>query len=173
MQTKEKNEISIAQTPFRPADDSTADFVLQTSDGVRFWLCKAVVARALSSIFKDLFSVPHPPQDLIAVSDETDSDRVDDKPVVRVLENAAVVDAFVRCCYPLPRPALAVAIVGALHAAGEKYNTDAVCTHARHEVARYALQNEHCYHAYLLARQFNMPEEIHTAARQTLHMPKQ
>ncbi|KAF7794160.1 hypothetical protein EIP86_005291 [Pleurotus ostreatoroseus] len=176
MPPREQPLIRIAESPFRPEDDPTADFVLQTSDKVRFWLCKAVLARA-SPIFKDMFTVPHPPQAAAAAAAaanaNADDDYVDGKPIVRVTEKAAVVDPFVRCCYPVARPVLDSKLLTAMYEAGEKYEADGVRAYARQEVARRALEPEHCLRAYLVAYRFGMTEEMKTAARQTINVPKQ
>ena len=134
MQVKDKAETSIAKSPFRPGDDPTADFVLHTSDNVRFWLCKAVVARA-SPIFKDMFSVPHPPQDPSATNNELNSEYVDGKLVVRVTEDAAIVNVFMRCCYPVLRPVLDAAQLTTMLELSDKYDAVAVRGYARQEVA--------------------------------------
>ncbi|KAF7794161.1 hypothetical protein EIP86_005292 [Pleurotus ostreatoroseus] len=173
MQTKDKPEVRISQPPFHREGDAFADFILQTSDDVRFWLCKAVVARA-SPIFKDMFSMPRPSQGpTVTSSEDPDSEYLDGKPIVHVTEQAALIDVFMRCCYPLQRPALDALQLTEAYEMGEKYDADAVRGYVRQEVARYALQTEHCLRAYLIAYRCDMKEEMLVAAKQTLNVPKQ
>ncbi|KAF7794162.1 hypothetical protein EIP86_005293 [Pleurotus ostreatoroseus] len=159
---------SIASHPFRPHDDPTADFVLQTSDNVRFWLCKAVVSRA-SPVFNDLFDVPQPSR--TSAADGPD-EYIDNKPIVRMTEDAAILDVFMRCCYPIARPEIDPTMLGNLYAIGEKYEAEAVCAYARQEIARCSLHPKHCLRAYLVAYRFGLTKEVHAAAKQIIQAHK-
>ncbi len=163
--------IFAAYSPFRSGDDPAADFVLQTSNGVRLWLCKEVVSRA-SPVFRDMFNIPQPPPAPDADQDGPDSDYVGGKPVVRIAEEANVIDVLIRCSYLMRQRSILPEELTAVYEAGQKYDVDAVRGYARQEVARYALQTEYCVRAYLIAYRFEWERETKMAARQSLNVPK-
>lgn len=166
-------ELSIlaAYQPFRSGDDPTADFVLETSNGVRYWLRKDAVSRG-SSVFHDMLSVPQPPPAPDAPQDGPNSDYIDGKPVVRIAEKAHAIDVFLRFCYIIQQRPLRPEDLTAVYEAGDKYDVEAVRGYARQEVARFALQTDYCVRAYLIAYRFGWKDELKLAAKQSLNLPK-
>ncbi|KAK7036360.1 BTB domain-containing protein [Favolaschia claudopus] len=73
----------IPQSPF---DDTDADAILTSSDGVDFRVYRVILS-LLSPIFKDLFRLPQPPG----------SPQV---PSIHMAENAVTLDRVLRFCYP-------------------------------------------------------------------------
>ncbi|KAJ6540451.1 hypothetical protein B0H19DRAFT_1239718 [Mycena capillaripes] len=78
------DSLDFCQTP--PFNDPAADVILSSSDGVDFRVYRLVLS-LLSSVFKDMFSVPQP-QDDPAV------------PSITMAESAVVLDGVLRFCYP-------------------------------------------------------------------------
>ncbi|KAJ3544088.1 hypothetical protein NM688_g5779 [Phlebia brevispora] len=163
MQAPAARSRKLAQAPF---NDSDADFVLETSDKVTFRLLSHIMSRA-SPIFHDMLGVPHP-----SAADASPSDYVDGKPVVRVTEDSKIMDAFLRCCYPVPHSTLGIEQLVAVYTAGDKYAVEAVKRHVVNELSRYIPQTEHSLRAYLLACHFGLRDEMERAAKQTLEMRK-
>jgi hypothetical protein len=83
-----------AISPLEPSDASDANLVIRSSDLVNFKVHKPVLAVA-SPFFKDLLSLPQPP----------DSESVDGIPVVQLSEDSGLLSTLVSMLYPL-RPVI-------------------------------------------------------------------
>jgi BTB/POZ domain len=77
-------------SPLNPSDASDANLVIRSSDFVNFKVHKLVLAVA-SPFFKDLLSLPQPP----------DSESVDGLPVVQLSEDSDLLSTLVSMLYPL------------------------------------------------------------------------
>ncbi|KAJ3544090.1 hypothetical protein NM688_g5782 [Phlebia brevispora] len=151
-----------------PFDDSDADIVLQTSDNVTFRIHSLLLSK-VSSVFRDMLTVPHPP----ATSDTSNPEYVDGMPVVRVTEDSGTMDAFLRCCYPVPNPTLYIWDFAAIYRAADKYDVEAVKQHVARELSRYIPQTDYCLFAYVLACHFGLRDKARRAARQTLEIKRE
>ncbi|KAJ7484958.1 hypothetical protein B0H11DRAFT_1914381 [Mycena galericulata] len=78
--------------PRTPFDDSSADVILRSSDGIDFHVHRVVLSLA-SSFFKEMFSLPQP-------SSEPDI------PTISMSESAVVLDRALRFWYPGAEPVL-------------------------------------------------------------------
>jgi BTB/POZ domain len=85
---------SIAEAPF---DDTAADIVLRSCDGVDFCVYKIVLALA-SPFFKDMFSLP-----VTTAMEQTDCKS---PPVIDLSEHSQTVDRLLRLCYPISDPVI-------------------------------------------------------------------
>ena len=74
-----------------PFNDTLADAILCSSDGVGFKVFKADLIRS-SPFFRDMFSLPQP------VSSIDPNSYIDGLPVVVLSESGVVLDALLRCC---------------------------------------------------------------------------
>jgi hypothetical protein len=90
-QSPESLPPKLANAPF---DDSRADLVLRSSDGVNFRVFKSILSLA-SPIFADMFSLPSPP---------ASQNSSEDPPVTLLPEDAETLDMALRHCYPVPSP---------------------------------------------------------------------
>ncbi|KAJ3518777.1 hypothetical protein NM688_g9392 [Phlebia brevispora] len=116
-----------------------------------------------------MLAVPQPP----GTDPSTAIEHLDGKPVVRVTEDGNTMDAFLRCCYPVPNPALDISQLAAVYGAGDKYDVEAVKKHAVSELSHYVSQTDDSLRAYVLACHFGLRAEARRAARQTLEMRKE
>ena len=92
-----------------------ADIILRSADGQEFRVHKSMLSIA-SPVFRDMFTFPQPP------SPEPSS-----IPVVDMSEAGNVLDVFLRCLYPVSKPAIEdFGLLEALIAAAEKYETEVV-----------------------------------------------
>ena len=85
-----QSRINPAISPLEPSDASDANLVIRSSDLVNFKVHKVVLAVA-SPFFKDLLSLPQPP----------DSESVDGLPVVQLSESSGLLSTLVSMMYPL------------------------------------------------------------------------
>ncbi|TDL26728.1 hypothetical protein BD410DRAFT_532428 [Rickenella mellea] len=93
--------------PTPPFDeDPKADFILESAEGHRFRVVKAILIHA-SPVFETLLSLPQPP--VVAVSSSNDhwEQQLDGGlPVVKVTESSRTLDTLLRICYPITSPHL-------------------------------------------------------------------
>ena len=96
-------------------DMTDADVILRSADGQEFRTHKSTLSIA-SPVFNNMFMFPQPP------STEPTS-----LPVVDMCEIGNVLDAFLRCLYPVAKPVVKdLELLEALVAAAKKYETDVV-----------------------------------------------
>jgi hypothetical protein len=92
-----------------------ADVILRSADGRKFPSHKIVLS-LVSPVFRDMFSLPQPPSPGPAPI-----------PVVDVCEAGKVLDMFLQCLYPLPKPTVDdFELMEALIVAADKYETKVV-----------------------------------------------
>ena len=92
-----------------------ADIILRSADGQEFRVHKSMLSIA-SPVFRDMFTFPQPP-----------SPGPSSIPVVDMYEAGNVLDAFLRCLYPVPKPVIEdFGLLEALIAAAEKYEAGVV-----------------------------------------------
>ena len=92
-----------------------ADVILRSVDGQEFHVHKSMLS-ITSPVFRDMFTLPQPP-----------SPGPSSIPVVDMCELGNVLDLFLRCLYPVSRPAVEdLGLLEALLTAAEKYETDVV-----------------------------------------------
>ena len=136
-----------------------ADVILQSSDLISFRVHKSTMAIS-SPFFKDLFSLPQPP----------DGKVVDGLPVVHVPEDAEVLHSLFTLLYPIPS-----VVPGsyektlALLAASQKYNMDTISSSVRREMV--LPTTKAAFHAYAFTSSKQLIPEVETAARLTLDHP--
>ncbi|KAI0369221.1 hypothetical protein BV20DRAFT_418470 [Pilatotrama ljubarskyi] len=103
--SRQEQDIRAAGPPF---DNSAADTVLQSSDGVQFHVHSIIVAEA-SEVFAGMFTIPLPPLQPGVDSSSSSSDpdvSADGRPVARLEEDSRTLDSLLRLCYPVPDPQL-------------------------------------------------------------------
>ena len=92
-----------------------ADIILRSADGQEFRVQKSILSIA-SPVFRDMFTFPQPP-----------SPEPSPIPVVDMYEAGNVLDVFLRCLYPVPKPVIKdFGLLEALIAAAEKYEAGVV-----------------------------------------------
>ena len=145
-------------------DISGADVILQSSDHAKFLVHKAILASS-SPVFRDMFSLPQPPN----------SGPVDGLPVVDISEDAELVRSLVTLLYPIPSeiPTSWDRILALLSAA-QKYDMGAVQASIRGEVIRRklpALDGTQVFRAFAIASNSRLLPEMNMAASLTLDSP--
>ena len=83
-------------TPSHPFDLPDADITLRSVDNVDFHVHKAILSVA-SSVFRDMFSLPPPPDDTPLASP---------RPFVSLTEDSKTLEQLLRFCYPINKPPL-------------------------------------------------------------------
>jgi hypothetical protein len=78
-------------SPLEPFDVPDANLIIRSSDFVDFRVHKPVLAM-VSSVFKDLLSLPQP----------SDSESDDDLPVVQLPEDSELLHSLFSIIYPVP-----------------------------------------------------------------------
>ena len=145
-------------------DSSEADVIVRTSDQTSFLVHKSVLASS-SWVFRDMFTLPWPPN----------NEMIDGLPVVDISEDAELVRSLITILYPIPSdiPASHDRIL-ALLATAQKYDMDAVQSSIRAEVIRrppLALNKTQAFRAYAIASRSGLTPEMDMAARRTLDQP--
>lgn len=137
-------------------DACDADVILRSSDDIDFRVYRCILSEA-SPFFKDLFTLPQPPQK------ETDI------PIIDVSEEAAILGTLLRLIYPGMDPVLdSLDVVSAALAVAMKYEAvRAIETLRRHLVSPSYLQ-ESPLRIYAIACRFDLDEEARIASRFTL-----
>ncbi|KAF8258251.1 hypothetical protein EI94DRAFT_1155013 [Lactarius quietus] len=142
-----------------------ADVILQSSDLVNFRVHRPILA-ASSPFFKDLFSLPQPP--------EPDHE-VDGLPVVQLSEDAEVLNSLVTMLYPVP-PEIPDSVdhILTLLSACQKYDMTTVQSSIRAEVGRRGLLSQTgagSFRLFAAACRKRLIPEMKAAARLTLGYP--
>ena len=177
------SKFSLFLTTSKPFVVPDANFIIRSSDNVNFQVHKSVLALA-SPFFKDLLSLPQP----------SDSETVDDLPVVQLSESSELLNCLVSILYPV-RPVkpksyakvvylvcdLTAAIANFftqkvlyLLAACQKYEMASVQSSIRAEVDRGEFplpKGAEAFRAYAIASANALIPEMESAARLTLDQP--
>lgn len=150
-----ENKAHDADPPF---DNSTADFVLRSADRVNFRVHKIVLSLA-SSVFESMFSLPdskHPEQELLGGI-----------PVIDLVESSAVIDSFLRLCYPTPDPIfLSLSSLLPVYDAIDKYALDSVALPVTKALVQCAPQDPMTAYAFGCAHRLH--DLVKVAARELL-----
>lgn len=145
-------------------DISGADVILQSSDHAKFLMHKAILASS-SPVFRDIFSLPQPPN----------SGLVDGLPVVDISEDAGLVGFLITFLYPIPsKIPTSWDRTLALLSAAQKYDMGAIQASIRGEVARRklpALDGTQAFRAFAIASNSRLLPEMKMAASLTLDSP--
>jgi hypothetical protein len=140
-----------------------ADVIIQSCDDVNFRVHRMMLASS-SQVFRDMFSLPQP------------SNKVENGlPVVKVSEDAELVQALITVMYPIPSeiPGSYDRII-ALLAASQKYDMPAVQYSIRTEVSHRRLtaqSSDQAFRAYAIASKNSLSPETGTAMHLTLDYP--
>lgn len=150
-----ENKAHDADPPF---DNSTADFVLRSADRVNFRVHKIVLSLA-SSVFESMFTLPdskHPEQELLGGI-----------PVIDLVESSAVIDSFLRLCYPTPDPIfLSLSSLLPVYDAIDKYALDSVALPVTKALIQCAPQDPMTAYAFGCAHRLH--DLVKVAARELL-----
>ncbi|KAH9009131.1 hypothetical protein EDB85DRAFT_2163220 [Lactarius pseudohatsudake] len=141
-----------------------ANIIVRSSDGVDFRVHKPVLAVS-SLFFKDLLSLPQPPDD----------EHVDSLPVIQLSEDADLLNSLVSLLYPLsPVIPSSYEKVFALLAACQKYDMESVQSNIRDwiKLGRFPGPVEaEAFRACAIAGSMGLDPELEDAARLTLRYP--
>ena len=145
-------------------DMANADIIIQSCDFINFRVHKLVLSLS-SPFFDDMFSLPQP----------SDQDVVDGLPVVRLSEDAEVLNCLLTMSYPIPsvipnsyNKTLMVLV------ASRKYEMDGVQSRIRADIQGKNLPmptGVATFHAYAMASIGGLSPEKETLARLTLDFP--
>ena len=145
-------------------DMANADIIIQSCDFINFRVHKLVLSLS-SPFFNDMFSLPQP----------SDQDVVDGLLVVRLSEDADVLNRLLTMLYPIPSmiPNPYDKTLRLL-AASQKYEIDGVQSRIRAEIQGKNLPmptGAATFHAYVIASIGGWSSERETLARLTLNFP--
>jgi hypothetical protein len=143
---------------------ANADIIIQSCDFINFRVHKLVLSLS-SPCFGDMFSLPQP----------SDQEDIDGLPVVRLSEDADVLNCLLTMLYPIP------SIIPnsynktlMLLAASQKYDMDGIQSRIRAEMQSKKLPmptGPATFHAYAIASLGGLSPEKETLARLTLDFP--
>jgi hypothetical protein len=141
-----------------------ADVVIQSRDLVAFPVRKSTLAMS-SPFFNDMFRLPQP----------SDNEMVDGLPVVRLSEDAEVLNSLLTMLYPIPPviPDSYEKLLASL-AASEKYDMANVQPRIRAEIQSRTLPTPTAaaaFRAYAISSRGGLPSAMETSARLTLNFP--
>ena len=145
-------------------DITDANIILRSSDQVDFRVCKSVLAMS-SPFFKDLLSLPQPPDDEL----------IDGLPVIQLSEDASLLDILVSLLYPTsPVIPSSYEKVFALLAACQKYDMASVQSTVRAAIKLGTFPapvEAEAFSAYAIASSLGLVPEMESTARLTLGYP--
>jgi hypothetical protein len=167
VQERDDSEARIrsSMSPVEPVDIPDANLIIRSSDLVNFRVHKSLLAMA-SPFFKDLLSLPNPPDD----------EFVDGLPVIQLSEDAELLNSLVAMLYPI-RPAIPESYDKVLYllAACQKYDMDSVQSSIRAEVDRGVfpalVAAADVFRAYAIASTNKLTPEMKKTARLSLAHP--
>ncbi|KAI9441871.1 hypothetical protein H4582DRAFT_1421708 [Lactarius indigo] len=145
-------------------DMPDASIIVRSSDQATFRVHKSVLAMS-SPFFKDLLSLPQPPDDEL----------VDGLPVIQLSEDAGLLNSLISLLYPIPHVVpSSYEKVFALLAACQKYDMESVQSHIRLEIKHGtfpAPAKAEGFSACAIAGSLGLDPELEDAARLTLGSP--
>ncbi|KAJ7836204.1 hypothetical protein B0H13DRAFT_2107369 [Mycena leptocephala] len=145
-------------TPSPPFDNTSADVILRSSDGIDFHVHRLVLSLA-SSVFKDMFTFPQPNSEPAV-------------PTVPVSESAVVLDMALRFWYPGAEPPVVQTLDElrqTLEALVMKYDMQFVVPVAKKELRAY-LENDPVA-VFAIACRLEWEDIALEAARESLRLP--
>ncbi|KAH9010892.1 hypothetical protein EDB85DRAFT_2125685, partial [Lactarius pseudohatsudake] len=145
-------------------DIPDANIIVRSSDQVNFPVHKTLLAMS-SSFFKDLLSLPQPPDDEL----------VDGLPVIQLSEDADLLNSLISLLYPIP-PVIPSSYekVFALLAACQKYDMESVQSNIRAGIKLGTFPapvEAEAFRACAIARGMGLAPELENAARLTSGLP--
>ncbi|KAH9036295.1 hypothetical protein EDB84DRAFT_1560957 [Lactarius hengduanensis] len=163
---KEEPTSENSDLPFVPLflDIPDANIIVRSSDKVDFHVRKSLLAMS-SPFFKDLLSLPQPPDDEL----------VDGLPVIQLSEDADLLNSLVSLLYPIP-PVIPDSYekVFALLAACQKYDMESVQSNIRAGIKLGTFPapvEAEAFRACAIAGSMGLAPELENAARLTLGRP--
>ncbi|KAH9053907.1 hypothetical protein EDB87DRAFT_1689686 [Lactarius vividus] len=159
-------ENSESDPPSMPSflDIADANSIVRSSDKVNLRVHKSVLAMS-SPFFKDLLSLPQPPDDHL----------VDGLPVIQLSEDADLLNSLISLLYPVsPIIPGSYEKVFALLAACQKYDMESVQSNIRDgiKLGRFPAPVEaEAFRAYAIAGSLGLSPELENAAHLTLRYP--
>jgi hypothetical protein len=153
-------------SPLDNLDMSDANIIIQSCDLVNFRVHQRTLAMS-SPFFDDMFSLPQP--------QPSDGDVVDGLPVVRLSEDAEVLNSLTSMLYPIPS-VLPNSYDKALKllVASQKYDMVGVQSRIRAEIQNKispAVTGPETFRSYAISSKGKLPYEVEKFARLTLHFP--
>lgn len=138
--------------------------MVQSSDLVNFRVNKVVLSVS-SPFFADMFSLPQPPENEV----------VDGLPVVRLSEDAEILNSLLTRLYPVPS-VVPTSYDRALEllSAAQKYDMAGIQSSIRTEIKSWGpveLTGPVAYRAYAISSNAKLLSEMETSARHTLEFP--
>ena len=141
-----------------------ASIILRSSDHSNFRIHKSVLAMS-SPFFKDLFSLPQPPDDEL----------VDGLPVIALSEDAGLLNCLISLLYPIsPVIPSSYEKVFALLAACQKYEMESVQSDIRAAIKLGTFptpEKSEGFSAYAMASSLGLVPEMENAAQLTMGQP--
>jgi hypothetical protein len=145
-------------------DMSDADIIIQSRDLINFRVHKSTLAMS-SPFFEDMLSLPQP----------SDDERVDGLPVVRLPEEAEVLNSLLTMLYPIPSVMPNTYDKSlTLLAVSQKYDMVGVQSHIRGEIQcrNFATPTGAAtFRAYAISSRGGLQSEMESSARLTLGFP--
>ncbi|KAH9053904.1 hypothetical protein EDB87DRAFT_1689683 [Lactarius vividus] len=145
-------------------DMPDASIIIRSSDQATFRVHKSVLALS-SPFFKDLLSLPQPPDDEL----------VDGLPVIQLSEDAGSLNSLISLLYPIPHVVpSSYEKVFALLSACQKYDMESVQSHIRAEIkcGKFPAPVEaEAFRACAIAGSMGLDPEFEDASRLTLGYP--
>ncbi|KAH7915258.1 hypothetical protein BJ138DRAFT_1109792 [Hygrophoropsis aurantiaca] len=163
--TQPTSENATLRSPF---DDSDADLIFQTSDGVKFGVHKLILGIA-SPLLKRLFSSSSTsplPNEVVVIKKDEGQD------VIPVEEDSQTTEAVLRFCYPFANPVVdnldkVVSILEMMKRLGMKGITDRV----KASLVQPAFLDEEPLRVFSIAYRHGLEHETRLAAKHTLRQP--
>ncbi|TDL28088.1 hypothetical protein BD410DRAFT_782049 [Rickenella mellea] len=142
---------------------STADFVVSSSDGVRF-KCHRVFLQEASPVFRSMLSLPQPHSSTSAPSDDSAK-----PPSIDLPEDGKTVETLLRLIYPMSHPHIdSMSTLSTTLFAAEKYDMAGVISALRLHLRDEQFLQSNPVHVYALACRFGFAQEAKTASRASL-----
>ena len=159
MDPSKKSQKSPKLLPSAPFDDTRADFILRSSDGVNFRVFKTLLSLA-SPVFADMFNIPQP------ISENL----YDGLPFVGLSESSKTLDLALRHLYPVRSPTrVKLGDARILAEFSRKYQVDALESVICHALTDYIKDDP--VGVYAIAVTYGDKTIATAAARSTLELP--
>lgn len=143
----------------------TADFVVQSSDGLRF-KCHRLFLEEASPVFRTMLSLPQPTSSSTHVQAGSTIAASD---LIEVLESSATLEILMRLIYPMPQPDIdSLLTLSSVLFAAEKYDMAGVISTLRLHLRDERFLSEDPMHVFALACRFSFTYEAKLASRASL-----
>ena len=150
-----------------PFDDSKADIVLRSSDGIEFRVFRATLTQA-SPFFAGMFGLPQLPSPSTS-SSQNGTNSGSPPPMVAVAEDSHTLNCLLRICYPSRQPPMdELYHVERVIEAAMKYQMEWALNSAEEALTKLAEQD--ALGAYATACRFDLKNAAQAAARHSLRL---